>query len=108
VPAPGRPLWQAATASLLPNPATKVNPRNSARAPLLLIAGSADHAIPPSLTRVNARHYRKSPAITDYQEFAGRPHLTLVIPGWEEIADYALGWAARRAAENGRPVKTSD
>lgn len=43
VPTSGRPLWQAATANLTANPATKVNLRNNDRAPLLLIAGGSDH-----------------------------------------------------------------
>src|SRR5215510_12288479 len=43
MPAPGRPLFQAATATFNPNAATKVNVANSARGPLLLIIGLADN-----------------------------------------------------------------
>ncbi len=66
VPGPGRPLWQAATANLNPNAATKVNFRNNDRAPLLLIAGGADHVAPAAVNRENHKRYRKSTAITDY------------------------------------------
>ena len=45
----------------------------------------------------NARHYEKSPALTEYVEFAGRDHWTCAAPGWQAVADYALEWAARHA-----------
>ncbi len=60
--------------------------------PLLLIAGSADHLIPASLNKSNYARYRSSPSVTDFREFAGRTHFIVGQPGWEEVADYALGW----------------
>ena len=102
VPTPGRPLWQAATANLLPNPATKVDLRNHDRAPLLLVAGGADHTVPVSLVRENQRRYRHSTAVTDYKEYPGRPHFTMGVPGWEEVADYALRWATEHAVPGPR------
>jgi pimeloyl-ACP methyl ester carboxylesterase len=95
VPSSGRPLWQAATANLLPHPATEVNLRNGTRAPLLIIAGGSDHTAPPALNRENYRRYDRSSAITDYKVFPHRPHFTIGVPGWEAVADYALGWAAK-------------
>jgi pimeloyl-ACP methyl ester carboxylesterase len=97
VPAPGRPLFQAATANLLPNPVTKVNLRNNTRAPLLIIAGSADHTAPASMNRENAKRYRHSSAVTEYKEFPGRPHFTVGVPGWEDVADHAVNWAQEHA-----------
>ena len=93
VPTSGRPLWQAVTANLNPNAATKVNFGNDRRAPLLLVAGGADHTIPPSLVRETAKRHRKSSAVTDYREYPGRPHFTMAVPGWEQVADDALAWA---------------
>ena len=93
VPTTGRPLWQAVTANLNPNAATKVNLRNPARAPLLLVAGGADHTIPASLVREARKRYRKSRAVTDYRQYPGRPHFTMAVPGWEQVADDALSWA---------------
>ncbi len=61
-------------------------------APLLLIAGSADHIIPASLNRSNYAKYRSSPSVTDFKEFAGRTHFIVGQAGWEEVADYVLGW----------------
>ena len=68
------------------------------RAPLLFIGGELDHIMPPSVNRSNANHYKKSPALTEYHEFAGRDHWTCAAPGWEEVADYALDWAVAHAS----------
>ena len=68
------------------------------RAPLLFIAGGADHIMPPSVNKSNAKHYHKSSALTDFYEFEGRSHWTCAEPGWEAVADYALEWALKNAA----------
>ena len=96
VPAPGRPLFQAATANLVPGGATRVNYRNADRAPLLLVGGSADNTAPTSMVRENFTRYRKSPAVTEFREYPGRSHFTAGSPGWEQVADDVLSWAARR------------
>ena len=67
------------------------------RAPLLFIGGEKDHIMPPSVNKSNAKHYRKSPAVTEYYEFAGRDHWTCGAPGWEAVADHALDWALAHA-----------
>jgi pimeloyl-ACP methyl ester carboxylesterase len=61
-------------------------------APLLLIAGSADHIIPASLNKSNYARYEKSPSVTDYKEFPGRTHFTIGQNGWEDVAGYVLAW----------------
>lgn len=68
------------------------------RAPLLFIGGEKDHIMPPSVNRSNAKHYKHSPALTDYHEFEGRDHWTCAAPGWEAVADYALQWAEEHAS----------
>jgi len=98
VPGPDRVLFQAGLANLPPHAATRVNFRNDDRAPLLLIAGGKDHIAPASLTKANLHLYDKSKAVTDYKEFPERSHFTIGEKGWEEVADYALDWAARRAS----------
>jgi pimeloyl-ACP methyl ester carboxylesterase len=72
------------------------------RAPLLFIGGGSDHIMPPAVNKSNAAHWGKSPALTEYHEFAGRGHWTCAEPGWEEVADYALDWALAHA----RPVSS--
>jgi hypothetical protein len=37
-------------------------------------------------------------AVTEYKEFPDRSHFTIEAPGWEEVADYAIDWAAAPAA----------
>jgi pimeloyl-ACP methyl ester carboxylesterase len=97
VPAASNVLFEGALASFNPMSPTKVDFANPNRAPLLFIAGGADHLIPPSVNRENARKYRRSGALTAYREFPGRSHYTVGQPGWEEIADYALSWALNPA-----------
>lgn len=67
------------------------------RAPLLFIAGEKDHIMPPAVNRSNAKHYHRSPALTEVYEFPGRDHWTCGAPGWEAVADHALDWAQRHA-----------
>jgi len=97
VPSPGRVLFQAAFANFNPHAATHVDYANADRAPLLLIGGGADHTVPPSIDRAQARAYGRSTAITEYKEFPGRSHFTVGEPGWEAVADYALDWAVEHA-----------
>jgi alpha-beta hydrolase superfamily lysophospholipase len=63
------------------------------RAPLLMIAGSNDHLIPPSIVKANVRRYRHSAATTEYKEFPDRTHFIIGQKGWEEVANHALDWA---------------
>jgi hypothetical protein len=63
-----------------------------------LIAGGRDHVVPASVTRANFKLYGKSKAITALKEYPERSHYTLGLPGWEDVADYALDWAKEHAA----------
>jgi len=92
MPAPGRPLFQAATATFNPNSATKVNVANATRGPLLLISGGEDNIVPPVLVRSTLKAYRKSPAVTELKEFPGRGHSLTIDNGWQELAEYCLAW----------------
>ena len=96
--APGNWIWAyGLIANFKPgHQETWVNYKNPNRAPLLFIAGSEDHIMPPSVNRSNAKHY-KGDTITEYHEFEGRDHWTCGADGWEAVADYALEWAAARA-----------
>jgi pimeloyl-ACP methyl ester carboxylesterase len=61
-------------------------------APLLLIAGEADHTIPASLNYSNYKKYTDKNSITDYTVFPGRNHFVLGQPGWQEVATYIFAW----------------
>jgi pimeloyl-ACP methyl ester carboxylesterase len=97
VPGPDHLLFQASLANFNPHAATTVNFHNDDRAPLLMIAGGQDHVAPASVTEANFKLYGHAKAVTDYKEFPERPHFTIGAPGWEEVADYALAWAAEHA-----------
>jgi len=92
MPAPARPLFQAATATFNPNSATKVNVENATRGPLLLIAGAEDNTAPTVLVKSTLRVYSKSKAVTEMKEFAGRGHSLTIDSGWRELAEYSLSW----------------
>lgn len=92
MPAPARPLFQAATATLNPGAATRVNVANATRGPLLLISGAADNTVPPVLVKSTLKAYRKSPAVTELKEFARRGHSLVIDSGWRELAEFCLAW----------------
>jgi pimeloyl-ACP methyl ester carboxylesterase len=98
IPASGSIFWGSALANIHPGKDDNwVDYSNDARAPLLFISGSEDHLMPPKIQQSNAKHYT-SDTVTEIKEFDG-PHLLPAAPGWEEVADYALDWALRHAAQ---------
>jgi len=99
IPAPGSWVWAyGLIANFKPgHQETWVDYDRDDRAPMLFIAGGADHIMPASVNRSNTKHYQRSSATTDIHEFPGRSHFTCGEPGWEEVADYALEWAVRHA-----------
>jgi pimeloyl-ACP methyl ester carboxylesterase len=101
MPAPGRPLFQAATANLNPSAATRVNVRNSTRGPLLLVSGAADHTVPPAIVKGTLAAYRNSSAITELKTFANRGHSLTIDSGWREIAEYCATWLASKGLAPG-------
>ena len=100
VPGPDHVLFQAAFANFNPHAATAVNFGNPNRAPLLLISGGLDHVSPRSVVEANYKLYGQSRLITDYKDFPDRTHYTLGQEGWEEVADYSLGWLETHARES--------
>jgi pimeloyl-ACP methyl ester carboxylesterase len=96
IPSPGKPLFEAASANLVPRSPAKVDTRSATRGPLLLIAGGKDHTVPAAITRSTRKQYHKSPAVTDYREFPDRGHSLTIDSGWTEIADAALNWLKER------------
>jgi pimeloyl-ACP methyl ester carboxylesterase len=100
IPAPGRWVWAyGLIANFKPgHQETWVDYDRDARAPLLFIAGGEDHIMPASVNRSNAKHYKKSAALTELVELEGRDHWTCAAPGWEAVADQALEWAEKNAS----------
>jgi pimeloyl-ACP methyl ester carboxylesterase len=98
IPTSGRLFFQALLAQLTDE--TKVNYRNSLRAPLLIIAGELDRTVGARMDLANFRKYARSTAVTEYHEFPGRTHWICRQPGWEEVADYVLDWLAKHLGPN--------
>jgi pimeloyl-ACP methyl ester carboxylesterase len=92
IPAPGRPLFEAASANFDPHSPAKVATGNENRGPLLLIASGKDHTVPESVTRATLKQYRHSAAVTDITTFPDRGHSLVIDSGWPEIADTCLSW----------------
>ncbi|HEX5121489.1 MAG TPA: alpha/beta hydrolase [Pseudonocardiaceae bacterium] len=97
IPAPGKPLFEAAAANFNPHSPAKVDSDNSGRGPLLLIMGGKDHTVPEAVTRSTLKQYRHSDAVTDIVEFADRAHSLTIDHGWRDIADRTLTWLKEQA-----------
>ena len=92
IPAPARPLFQAAVANFALHSQAKVNTGNQTRGPLLLISGTQDHTVPDVTTRSTLKQYRDSAAVTELKQFEGRGHSLTIDSGWRDVADAALEW----------------
>ena len=77
-------------------------------------------AVPPACRRYSAweilyrgisrpRPWQKqAPSNTELKIYPNRSHWTCIEPGWEEVADFALDWAAKNArAPNVLPMKVA-
>jgi pimeloyl-ACP methyl ester carboxylesterase len=99
VPAASTVLREYAFANFHRDAPTAVDFRREARAPLLFIGFGEDHVMPPKVVGHTEEKYDDAVSITEYKEFPGRPHFPSV-PGWEEVADYALTWATGHAFQS--------
>ncbi|MET8043718.1 alpha/beta hydrolase [Micromonospora sp. NPDC005215] len=96
IPSPGRPVFELVFANLTRRSPATIDAANSARGPLLLVAGGKDHSAHRAVVRATVERYRASSAITDYQEFSDRGHSMPIDSGWREIAEATLAWMRRR------------
>jgi non-heme chloroperoxidase len=95
VPAPGAPLFQAATANLNPWTEAKVNSKNPERGPLLLISGEKDNTVPWALTNGAYKKQKRNEGVTEIVEIKNRGHALTIDSGWREVADTALAFVKR-------------
>jgi pimeloyl-ACP methyl ester carboxylesterase len=92
IPAPGKPLFEAAAANFNPHSPAKVDVDNAGRGPLLLIMGGKDHTVPEAITKSTLKQYRHSDAVTEILEFPDRAHSLTIDHGWGDVAAAALTW----------------
>jgi pimeloyl-ACP methyl ester carboxylesterase len=96
IPAPGKPLFEAAAANFSLHSPDKVDTANTGRGPLLLTMGGQDHTVPEAITKSTVKQYRHSSAVTDLEEFSDRGHSLTIDHGWREIAEACLAWLAKQ------------
>jgi len=95
VPAPGAPLFQAATANFNPWTEVKVDTENPDRGPLLIISGEKDHTVPWAIANASYQRQRRNGNLTEIAEMPGRGHALTVDDGWREVADASLAFVRR-------------
>jgi non-heme chloroperoxidase len=97
VPAPGAPLFQAATANFNPWTEVKVDHKNPDRGPLLIISGEKDHTVPWAIANASYKKQKKNKGVTEIVEISGRGHALTIDSGWREVADTSLEFVRRYA-----------
>jgi pimeloyl-ACP methyl ester carboxylesterase len=95
VPAPGAPLFQAAFSNFNPWTEDKVDTRNPARGPLLILSGEKDHTVPRAISEASFGLQKHNPGVTEFKEMANRGHALTIDSGWREVADAALAFVKR-------------
>ncbi len=97
IPAPGRPLFQAATANIDPETEASVDTHNTERGPLLLISGDEDHTVPFAMTRASYERQKRTGAVTELETFRHRGHSLTIDDGWREIAERSVAFLHRNS-----------
>src|SRR5712691_9920222 len=92
VPETGQIFYEAGFANFHLHPPTELNFKNGQRAPLLIVGAEKDQTVPAAVSRAQYKKYEHSPAKTEYLEFEGRPHLSMVGEGWDEVAASIDSW----------------
>jgi pimeloyl-ACP methyl ester carboxylesterase len=98
VPAPGAPLFQAASANLNPWTEAKVDTKNPDRGPLLIVSGEKDNTVPWAIANASFKRQQKNEGVTEIIEIKGRGHALTIDGGWREVCDTALAFVKRYAS----------
>jgi non-heme chloroperoxidase len=97
VPAPGVPIFQAASANLNPWTQAKVRTKARDRGPLLITSGEKDHTVPWAIANASYKRQKRNAAITEITKIPNRGHALTIDDGWREVADIALAFVSRYA-----------
>jgi pimeloyl-ACP methyl ester carboxylesterase len=97
VAAPGVALMQMANANLNPFTEAKVDPKNPARGPLLIIDGEKDHTVPWAIANAAYKRQKHNQSVTEITKIPNRGHSLTIDSGWREVAQTALDFVKRFA-----------
>jgi pimeloyl-ACP methyl ester carboxylesterase len=95
VPASGAPIFQVATENVNPWTEAKVDTKNPARGPLLVISGEKDNTAPGAMAEGIYNKQKRNEGVTEIVEMPNRGHALVIDSGWREVADTALGFIKR-------------
>jgi pimeloyl-ACP methyl ester carboxylesterase len=96
IPAPGRPLFEAAAPGFSLHSTARLTTTIGNGSPLLLIMGGQDHSVPESVTRSALLRHRRSHPVSDLIEFPDRGHSLTIDHGWRDVATACLDWLGER------------
>jgi pimeloyl-ACP methyl ester carboxylesterase len=96
-PAPGKPLFQAATANLNPWTVARADAKNPDRGPMLVITGEKDHIVPFALANAAFKRQAKNVGPTELVEIPGVGHSLVIDSHWTEVAEAALSFLEKHA-----------
>ena len=92
---PGVALMQMANANLNPFTEAKVDTRNPARGPLLILEGEKDHTVPWAIANAAYKRQRRNEGVTEIKKMPNRGHSLTIDSGWHEVAETSLAFVKR-------------
>jgi len=95
VAAPGLALMQMANANLNPFTEVKLDPKNPARGPLLIIDGEKDHTVPWAIANASYNRQKRNEVVTEIEKVPNRGHSLTIDSGWREVCHRALTFVKR-------------
>ena len=99
-------LAQMGNANLNPWTEAKVNTKNPARGPLLIIDGEKDHTVPWAIAHAAYQRQKRNPGITEIVKIPNRGHSLTIDHGWREVAQTALDFVKRFASPGYQPGRS--
>jgi pimeloyl-ACP methyl ester carboxylesterase len=97
-PAPGRPLFQAATANVDPRTVVRADNTHPERGPMLIVTGEKDNIVPFALANAAFKRQRRNASPTELVEIPGVGHSLVIDSHWGEVAEAALSFVRTHVA----------
>src|SRR5690348_15093875 len=88
-------LVQMGNANLNPWTEAKVDTKNPARGPLLILDGEKDHTVPWAIANAAYKRQKRNPGVTEIRKMPNRGHSLTIDRGWQEVAQTALEFVER-------------